>query len=683
VSRFARVSLLVVLLASALVATPRAVHAVGADGVPLIIENTAPISISASDGTIAPNPSTIAVPAQPGVVLGVAVRLNHLSHTFASDLDIMLVAPGGVWAMLLSDVGGDDTVSFGFNDVTLTLSDNAGVALPGDAVAISSGTYRPTNYGTPDRFPGPVEVDLPASLAVFDGLNPEGSWSLWVADDFAGADGGVIAGGWSLALTISAPFANTDGITINDAAKASPYPSTIEVAGVSGRITNVTVTLDGLSHGFPRDLDILLVAPSGTTVMLMSDPGDATPVTNTDIVFDDDQPAMPYLSPLPSNATLSYRPTNNDGDDPDLFAAPAPAGPYGTTLASLLGQNPEGTWGLFIVDDLPYGAGTLAGWRLDIATDAVAPVVTVTTSPLPNAAGWNKTNVTVTSHAEDNFGGSGLSGPSVSSVTYSQEGAAFPSFTAADRAFNQFGVGFRLDIDKTKPTMTRGPVHKFVTNTRLETAAIPVTIFNWLGTDPDPGPGAEQDPSGLASYWTQQSLNGAAFTTITPPSPLATATSRQLTPGKTYRFQTRAVDVAGNTSNPSIGSQFAVSAFDELNGAIAYSAGWVRRGQAYAYGGAVKYATAANSTATFTFTGTNVAWVSTRDTNRGQALVSIDGGTPVVVDLYASTLQGRRIVFSANGLTNGPHTITIQVLSTKNPASTGTRVDIDLIATLS
>jgi hypothetical protein len=47
-------------------------------------------------------------------------------------------------------------------------------------------------------------------------------------------------------------FANTSLIMINDSAtpptKATPYPSTITVAGMPGLIENVSVTLSNINH---------------------------------------------------------------------------------------------------------------------------------------------------------------------------------------------------------------------------------------------------------------------------------------------------------------------------------------------------------------------------------------------------------------------------------------------------
>src|SRR3712207_7848809 len=49
------------------------------------------------------------------------------------------------------------------------------------------------------------------------------------------------------------------------------YPSEIAVSGLTGPITDVTVTLHRFGHDFASDVDILLVSPSGKSVILMSD----------------------------------------------------------------------------------------------------------------------------------------------------------------------------------------------------------------------------------------------------------------------------------------------------------------------------------------------------------------------------------------------------------------------------
>src|SRR6185436_13378585 len=52
---------------------------------------------------------------------------------------------------------------------------------------------------------------------------------------------------------------------------ASPYPATITVSGVPALATVKEVKINGLSHTWSDDIDIVLQSPSGTNVILMSD----------------------------------------------------------------------------------------------------------------------------------------------------------------------------------------------------------------------------------------------------------------------------------------------------------------------------------------------------------------------------------------------------------------------------
>ena len=56
-----------------------------------------------------------------------------------------------------------------------------------------------------------------------------------------------------------AVFTNASPITIPAVGNASPYPSTINVTGLSGTITSVKVTFNGFNHTFPDDLGIVVV----------------------------------------------------------------------------------------------------------------------------------------------------------------------------------------------------------------------------------------------------------------------------------------------------------------------------------------------------------------------------------------------------------------------------------------
>ncbi|MBL9138490.1 MAG: proprotein convertase P-domain-containing protein [Verrucomicrobiales bacterium] len=161
-------------------------------------------------------------------------------------------------------------------------------------------------------------------------------------------------------------FANPTKITIRDNQKADPYPSTIEVTGVRGSVARVTVTLAEVNHPYPADVDILLVGPSGTNVVLLSDAGGSGKLENVRFNIDDrGSDVVPFnpSTPVPSG---TYKPTNHQGAD---AFADAPAGPYGSALSAFAGTNPNGTWSLYVLDDASPDSGNIAGgWILNIFT---------------------------------------------------------------------------------------------------------------------------------------------------------------------------------------------------------------------------------------------------------------------------------------------------------------------------
>jgi len=163
-------------------------------------------------------------------------------------------------------------------------------------------------------------------------------------------------------------FTNTNSITIPASGPASPYPSTITIAGVPGPVDKLTVQLIGLTHPYPGDLDILLVGPNGLAVMLMSDAGTNAGLNSRTFTFDDAAPfAIPQFSAI-TNGTYraaNYFPTSDS-------IPPFPAGTFwtNTSLATFIGLDPNGVWSLYISDDTAPDAGTLAGWSLSISTSS-------------------------------------------------------------------------------------------------------------------------------------------------------------------------------------------------------------------------------------------------------------------------------------------------------------------------
>jgi hypothetical protein len=250
---------------------------------------------------------------------------------------------------------------------------------------------------------------------------------------------------------------------------------------------------------------------------------------------------------------------------------------------------------------------------------------------------------------------------------------ATDTFGNSGAAANSTAMPKLYKIDQTAPVAQAGPAAKFVAVTRLPAGAIPVTIFAWQFTDAI---------SGLSRYVLRGTTDSGAVQNLNMPAPLSPSDRRYLAPGHSYTFFLRADDVAGNRSEPSPSVAFTLLNANESDAAAVFTGNWDLRSQAWAKGGLLKTTSQANATVTYTFTGTDIAWISARGTDRGQAEVRIDGGAPMLVDLYTTRLEGRRIVFAAK-VPAGQHTIEIRVLGTKNPASSGLRVDVDGFAVLS
>ncbi len=186
----------------------------------------------------------------------------------------------------------------------------------------------------------------------------------------------------NVTVYVATQIANAAPITINDSSPGSPYPSTINVSGISVLVSKVTVTLNNLSHPWPDDIEALLVGPSGQTVHLMSDAGGGNAISGVVLTFADAAAGQ-----LPDESLITsgtYLPSNF-GTRPDVFPPPAPSGPWGSAMSVFNGTNPNGTWSLYMLDDEAGDAGLLAGgWSLSIWGSIPFGDVAITMGDVPD-----------------------------------------------------------------------------------------------------------------------------------------------------------------------------------------------------------------------------------------------------------------------------------------------------------
>jgi hypothetical protein len=332
------------------------------------------------------------------------------------------------------------------------------------------------------------------------------------------------------------------------------------------------------------------------------------------------------------------------------------------------GTSPTGADAL-VVQNENGGTGGFTLFR-----DTAAPAGTVSVNS--GATATSSTNVTLNLSATNP-----TAGDPVSDMRLSSDGTTFgdwvpfapsasftlPAGDGAKTVFVQYrnGAGAvsatasdSIVLDTTAPVITKAPAASFKKG-HLGNNSVPVSV-TWAGTD---------SASGISHFDLAQSTDGGAFTVVaSPATPSATV---NLSPAHSYQFEVRATDQAGNVSAFTAGPRFTLTALQETTTAATWT-GWTRQALAGSSGGSVKFATKSGTTTVLSFTGSQVAWVSTIGSNRGTATASLDAGTPATISTNGTALKTATVVYTKK-VTAGTHSLLLKVLGTAGHP----RVDVD------
>ncbi len=245
------------------------------------------LTFSASPGLAIPDNNATGVTSSIAVGASMTVTsvsvFTNITHTYQGDLEVALIGPGGTTVLLHNRTGGSaDNIITTYNITTRSAQ----------------------------------------ALTAFNGLNTAGTWQLRVRD-LASIDVGTLHS-WKLTFNgyataspgLAIPDNNTTGIT-----------HTINMAG-TGTVADLRVRVN-ITHTYKGDLEVSLIAPDNTTVLLHNRTGGSTDNINT--VFAD-------------------------------LTAPA------QSLGAFAGKSIQGAWKLKVRDLAAIDVGTLNSWELDIRT---------------------------------------------------------------------------------------------------------------------------------------------------------------------------------------------------------------------------------------------------------------------------------------------------------------------------
>jgi len=189
--------------------------------------------------------------------------------------------------------------------------------------------------------------------------------------------------------------------------------------------------------------------------------------------------------------------------------------------------------------------------------------------------------------------------------------------------------------------------------------------------------------AGAAGYQVQRSRDGTNWIDVPLPSPLATTVGLTTAPADLLAVRTRAVDAAGHHGDWVVARAEHASLTGNGTGTqYGPGASWRTVAMPVSLAGSVAESATESAAATFSFTGTQVAWIGERGSVRGRAVVEVDGVRRGLVDLYSANSLPRSVVFLATDLAPGPHTLRIVVAHTKNDHASDFWVDLDSWATL-
>ena len=539
--------------------------------------NPTPIIIP-TQGMATPYPSQIVVSNMSGTISKLQVTISEFWHNFPGDVDMLLVSPAGqkmvIWSRA-GDSGGTNNEFLGAaTNITTTLDDAAVFPLPYPYPLICI-PFTPGDYSTQvppaAAFPAPAPsgpYDTPVAMSDFNGVSPNGTWSLYVYD-FAAPDQGAIEGGWSLMIaTVSPPTISgivDQSTPVNTTTPAIPFTIGDAQTAASNLVLTVTSSNPAL---VPTNNIAFGGSDTDRTITLTPLTDQMGTATITVTVIDGDGMStndsfVLTVSPAQLTVTIdsfsrAYGATNpvftglisglQSGDDIglSLSTGAAPASPVGSYAIVPTFLDPSNRLGNYTI--LTNG-GTL----------------TVTQASLTvTASSTSKTYGQTLNFAGTEFGTAGLvNGDTVTTVSLSSDGAASTAAVASYNIIPSGAVGTGLGnytIYYVNGTLTVNPATLTVaaaSTSRVYGATNPVFTVNYSGFAPGDGTnvlsgspvlstGADTN-SPVGNYTiqiTQGSLSstnyGFSFTngtlTVTPYGLMVTANSTNKVYGQSLAF---------------------------------------------------------------------------------------------------------------------------------------------------
>ncbi len=132
-----------------------------------------------------------------------------------------------------------------------------------------------------------------------------------------------------------------------------------------------------------------------------------------------------------------------------------------------------------------------------------------------------------------------------------------------------------------------------------------------------------------------------------------------------------AVDVAGTLAS--------TTRFQQTDSQLMWTGKWTTgTGAAYS-GSSFAFTNTSDSSVTVKFSGLLLTLIAKKSPAYGKVRITVDGGAPVVVDLYHASTLYKQSVWSSGFLTPGDHTVLIERTGLKRSVATAANVNVDAL----
>ena len=278
----------------------------------------------------------------------------------------------------------------------------------------------------------------------------------------------------------------------------------------------------------------------------------------------------------------------------------------------------------------PYTTSTLATFQIGAAADDAVWF----DCRLDNAA-WSRCGSTAT------FDG-------LSAGPHSFEVHAFDA--AANRSVLPTTRSWTIDVD---PPNVTAPTVRLLSGTTISQGRAKMRVV-WS---------ADEAASAIDHHELERKIDAGPWIVVSS-TLIAPIAEQFVDPAHVYQYRARAIDRAGNVGPWQSGGSVTVAAIAERSPRITYTGSWKTSRSPALWGGRAMRSSSAGATASITFTGRSIAWVSRMGPERGKARIFVNGVRVATVDLRSSKVKNQRVVWAVTWGTAASRTVSIRVRGT-------------------